>query len=309
MTAGVHTPASVGSRVPQIRFVLWVVLVLNWAVAFFKIMVGVSTRCMSMTADGVHSFSDGASNIVGLVGMSIAANPADRDHPYGHRKFETIAALVISFSLFFAASTVMREGVHHLFDAARPDAGPMSFAVILLTLGINAFTAWWERKKALKLKSDLLAADAWHTLSDVFVTLSVFVALWAIGAGILWLDKVISLGIGVFIAWIAVGILRRSLDVLSDHVVLEESVVHAVVMAIPGVSDCHEIRSRGRADDIQIDLHVLVNPKMSVEESHTLANLIERNLRQKVGGVTDVLVHIEPLHHDHRELEGPHHEV
>lgn len=305
ITGASRSTISVEPRFRKIRFVLWVVLALNWAVAALKIVVGVYTHCMAMVTDGIHSFSDGASNIVGLVGMSIAANPADEDHPYGHSKFETIAALIIAFSLFFAAATVVEEGARRLFDDSSPEVNAISFAVMLVTLAVNAFTAWWERKKAMALKSDLLSADAWHTFSDLFVSLSVLVALVAIKAGAFWLDEAVSLGIGAFIAWIAVQILRRSLDVLSDHVALDKKAVRDVVMGIQGVSDCHEIRSRGRQDDVRIDLHVLVDPEMSVEESHKLANLIELSLRQFMAGVTDVLVHIEPMHHDHRELENP----
>ncbi len=291
------------TRIRRLRQVLWVVLALNWFVALLKVLLGMWTRCMVIVADGIHSFSDGASNIVGLVGTSIASHPADRDHPYGHRKFETIAALVISFSLFFVAFSIIRESVLHFFGDDRPEVNFLSVSVMTVTLGVNAFTAWWERQKSRELESDLLAADAWHTFSDIFVTLSVFVALAGIHLGVLWLDKVISVAIGIFIGGIAIGILRRSLDVLSDKAVVDEAFVRKLVMAVSGVSDCHEIRSRGRPDDIRIDLHVLVPPRMTVEESHKLANLIEKDLRHGIPGLSDVLVHIEPLHHDHHELE------
>lgn len=267
-----------------------------------KIGWGFFTRSMVVVADGIHSLSDGASNIVGLVGMSIASHPADPRHPYGHRKYETIASLVISFTLFFVTISILKGSIRQLFRPVDTEVNAVSFGVMGITLGVNGFTAWWERRKGAELRSDLLIADSWHTFSDVFVTASVLAALLGIGMGLRFLDSAVAIGIAVFIAFIATRILRSSIEVLSDHAALDEKAVRAVVMGIGGVRGCHEIRSRGRQDDIRVDLHILVDPRMSVEESHRIANLIERDIRGRVLGVSGVLVHIEPSHHDHKEL-------
>ena len=261
---------------------------------------------MVIIVDGIHSLSDGASNIVGLVGISIASHPANKKHPYGHRKYETIASLIISFSLFFTSISIVRECVRQFMSPVRAEATALSFVVMGVTLAVNFGVAIWERREGRKAQSDLLIADSWHTFSDIFVTLSVFAALIGIHMGWKRADTFVSLGIAVFIAWIALQILVRSSQVLSDKAVLEEADVKKIAMKTPGVLDCHEIRSRGRLDDASVDLHVLVDPKMSVEQSHQLANVIERDIRQAFRGVTEVLVHIEPLHHDHTELEAPH---
>ena len=287
-------------RARSIKAVLWVVLLLNWSVAAMKIVLGLWTSCTVIVADGIHSLSDGASNIIGLVGISIASHPADRGHPYGHRKFETLASLVISFALFFAAASILKECVNQFFRPVQAEVSAYSFGVMGITLVVNAFTAMYERRRGKQLKSDLLTADAWHTFSDVFVTLSVFAALIGIWLGWRRLDTFISVGIAFFIGSIALRILMRSMDVLADRAVIEEDAIRRIVMGIAGVEDCHEIRSRGREDDMRIDLHILVAPQMSVEKSHGVSNVIEKELRARF----DVLVHIEPLHHDHTELEG-----
>jgi len=291
-------------RATQIRRVLWHVLILNWAVAAAKISLGLWTHSMVIIADGIHSLSDGASNIVGLIGMSIAANPADKSHPYGHRKFETIAAFIISFSLFFASISILEECMRQFFKPVRAEVNALSFVVMGLTLVVNGGVAWWEKRKSRELKSDLLAADAFHTFSDVFVTLSVLLALAGLHFGLKRLDTIVALGIALFIAWIAVRILINSSHVLADHSMIDASQIHSIVMKIDGVEDCHEIRSRGRPDDTLVDLHILVDPKMSVAESHQLANIIERDIRLVFEGVTEVLIHIEPTDHDHTELEN-----
>ena len=304
MESGSHPQLADDKRTHNIKQVLWVVLALNGFVATLKIILGLWTRCMVIVVDGVHSLSDAASNIIGLVGVSMASHPADKSHPYGHRKFETIASFIISFSLFFAAITIAKQCLFKLFNPTQPEVNILSFSVMGLTLGVNGFTAFWEKKRGRELKSDLLIADSWHTFSDIFVTCSVLIALVGIRIGVPIFDSIISLGIAVFIGWIAVKILIRSSDVLSDRAMVDDQWVKDLVMRTNGVLDCHEIRSRGRPDDIRIDLHILVNSQMSVERSHQLANFIERDLRHNIKDVTDVLVHIEPSHHDHKELEA-----
>lgn len=290
-------------RSRQILRVLLIEFALNILVAAVKIAFGLATRCMVIVADGIHSLSDGASNIIGFVAMSIAAHPADKTHPYGHRKYETIASFIVAFALFFAAITIIRDGMERFIRPTLPEVNAASFAVMGGTLVVNAFIAWWERRRGRELESDLLIADSWHTFSDVFVTLSVFAALLAIELGVQRFDSAVSIGIGLFIGWIALRILMRSSDVLSDRAVLDEERVKELVLQVEGVRDCHEIRSRGRPDEILVDLHILVDPRMTVEDSHRLANLIERNIRRAMPKVRDVLVHVEPLHHDHHELE------
>jgi cation diffusion facilitator family transporter len=294
-----HPPASGITRADSIKKVLLIELSLNLLIATAKIVLGLTTRCMSILSDGIHSLSDGASNVIGLVGISIAAHPADEDHPYGHRKFETMASLAVSFALFFVAISILKESIVHFFNPEIPQVTALSFVVMGITLVVNIIVSLWERAQGKKLKSELLIADSWHTMTDVFVTLSIFVALIGITLGFNQLDSIVSFGIALFIIRIAFKILVSSSDVLSDKVMIPHEHIKKIVMGLPGVSDCHQIRSRGRQDDIRIDLHILVDPGMSVEKSHGIANLTEKALSEKFAGVTDVLVHIEPLHHDH----------
>jgi len=185
-----HSESNYQERSRQVKKVLWIELVLNLLIAIGKIVLGLWTRCTVIFADGVHSISDGASNIVGLVAMSIASHPADKTHPYGHRKFETIASLIISISLFIAAIIIVKESIANLINPVTPDVNVFSFAIMALTLVFNVGIALWERKRGRELKSDLLIADSWHTFSDIFVTISVLVALIGIKMGYHRLDAI-----------------------------------------------------------------------------------------------------------------------
>ena len=290
-------------RSEKIAFVLWVTLGLNWAVALAKVLFGLVTHCMVILADGLHSFSDGASNIVGLVAIRISGHPADHDHPYGHQKFETLASVAIGFFLFIVSFGILRESIIGLIHPKTPEVNAFSFALIGITLFVNIFVVWYERKKGKALSSDLLLSDSWHTLSDIFVTLSVFVALVGIRLNVPRLDAVFSLIIAGIIVVTAINILKRCSDVLVDRAVLNPDEIVAIAKRVEGVRDCHEVRTRGRADNIYVDLHVLVDNEMTVLNSHHLATLIENNIRKEIPAVHDVVVHIEPVSHGHEELD------
>jgi cation diffusion facilitator family transporter len=299
----VRDPVTIRSdRARQIATVLWVTLALNWTVALLKVVFGAATHCMAITADGIHSFTDGASNVIGLIAIRIAGHPADRDHPYGHQKFETLASAILAFFLGAVGFGIIREAVAGLFAARAPEVTPASFALMALTFGVNLFVVGYERKRGRELKSDLLVSDSWHTLTDVFVTAGVVVALIAIALGMPQWDSIFSIVIAVVIVGTAFMILKHSSDVLVDRAVVEAGQIERIVRGVEGVRDCHEIRTRGRHDSIYVDLHVLVDDRMTVEASHRLANIIERDVRSGIPGVCDVVVHIEPVSHGHEEV-------
>ncbi|HTL69699.1 MAG TPA: cation diffusion facilitator family transporter [Candidatus Eisenbacteria bacterium] len=290
-------------RAREISFVLWVVLGLNWAVALCKLLIGHWTNSTTIFADGLHSFSDGTSNIIGLVGISIARHPADLDHPYGHEKYETLAATVIGFLLLFVSGRIYWEALQSFLGARPPvQITALSFAVMGATLAVNLFVVWYERRRAVALNSELLKADSWHTLTDVWVTLSVLAALVGIRLGIPYVDSLFAMGIATVIVFTALGLLKVSSDILCDKAPLEPVCIERIVRRVEGVRDCHEIRTRGKPDAVYVDLHVLVDNEMTVSASHRLANLIERDIRRELSVVHDVVVHIEPVSHGHDEI-------
>ena len=290
------TPEERSRRVAR---VLWVTLALNWSVSLAKILFDFMTQCMVIVADGVHSFSDGASNIVGLVAIKISSNPADEDHPYGHEKYETLASIGIAFFLFLVSFEIARKAISSFFHSTTPEVNAASFILMGVTLLVNLFVVWYERKKGRELNSEFLISDSCHTLSDLFVTLAVIVALVGIQFHIPHLDSIFSLGISGMVLFVAFGILKDGSDILADKAVLNTQEIESIVRLVPGVMDCHEIRTRGKTHKIYVDLHVLVSPEMSVRDSHHLANQVEYEIKKRIQGVQDVIVHIEPVTHEH----------
>lgn len=284
-----------GERFQQIRRVLFYVLVLNWGVAAAKLFYGWMIRSASMKADGFHSLSDGASNLIGLIGIWIASRPIDQSHPYGHKKFETLTSVIISGLLFLVCFNVVREGVLRFLHPVLPEVNVKSFLVMGVTLAINIGVMIYENRRGRALGSDILISDALHTRSDILTSSSVIITLIGIQLGYPVLDPVASLIIAFFIGHAAVDILKESSRVLSDGVAIRTEEIEKVVLAIKGVKECHKVRSRGRPDDIHIDLHVLVDPDMHVHRAHHLSYAIENKIKRDFRGVTDVVVHMEPL--------------
>ena len=285
----------ISSHYKKIRFVLIAILALNWGVALAKIFYGLLSRSSSITADGFHSLSDGASNIIGLIGISIAAQPKDPDHPYGHKKYETLSSLGIAALLFFVCFNLLREGIKRLYIPVMPEINILSFVVMIVTLAVNVFVMKYEYKKGKELKSDILVSDSMHTRADIFTSISVLAALVAIKMGYSILDPIVTIMIACFIAYSAFEITRECSRVLCDTVVITDvKEIERIVIKIKGVNACHKIRTRGREDDICVDLHVQVNPKMPIEEAHKISYAIEDALKNSIKGVTDVVVHMEP---------------
>ena len=289
-------------RYREIRCVLIYTLLLNWGVAVAKLIYGGLTRSASMTADGFHSFSDGSSNIIGLFGIWIASRPMDESHPYGHKKFETLTSIGISGLLFLVCFNVVREGILRFLHPIIPEVSVGSFIVMGATLAVNLFVMIYETRMGKALKSDLLISDALHTRADILTSSSVIVTLVGVKLGYSILDPIASLVISVFIGYAAVDILRESTRVLSDGVAIQIEEIKRLVLSIKGVKECHQIRSRGRPDDIHIDLHVLVDPAMDVHRAHHLSYAIENKIKRNFRGVTDVMVHMEPM--EEEQIKG-----
>jgi len=278
----------------QIRRILILILVFNWLVAFTKIIYGLITRCASMTADGVHSFGDGASNVMGLLGIWMASKPKDEDHPYGHKKFETIATLGIAVILFLASFNILRDAFLRILNPVVPDVTTLSFVVMFVTMFINIVVMRYETRKGKELSSDILICDALHTRSDIFASIAVIATLVSIKMGFAILDTIIAGFIAILIARSGIDILKNSFNVLCDGSVLRKSKIADVVNNIKGIKSIHKIRTRGRVDDVHVDLHIIIDASMHVDDAHKISHKVESELRHKIPGITDVSVHMEP---------------
>ena len=281
-------------RLDRIRVVLWQILALNFAVAIAKLIYGWRSGAIAIGADGIHSLLDGSSNILGLVGISIARRPPDANHPYGHRKFETFAALGIAAMLFFGCQQIATSAIERLQHPRLPNVTAAGFVILIGTIIVNIFVVLYERREGERLESELLQSDAAHTGSDVFASLIVLASFTAATFGIGWADVLAATVIVALILRAGISILRRTLSTLSDERRIAPEEIEATALEETGVREAHNIRSRGPSDDIHVDLHILVDPRLPIADAHDIGHRVERRLRDRWLGLTDVVVHVEP---------------
>jgi cation diffusion facilitator family transporter len=285
---------STASNRQQVNRVLWQVLGLNLLVAAAKIVAGLAAGSISMLADGFHSAMDASSNVIGLVGSTIAGRPPDGDHPYGHQKYETFATLAIGILLLLTSWNVLKNVVARLIQGSSPEITALSFGVMIATITINLLVTTYEKRRGHQLNSSLLLADADHTKSDIFVSISVLASLIAIKLGWFWIDTAAALVIVAVIGHTGWQIVRRASEVLADSATIDATLVEKVTLSIEGVHSCHKIRSRGSDEAMHLDLHIQVDGNMPLAEAHRLGHLAQDRLQKELG-VEDIMVHVEPV--------------
>jgi cation diffusion facilitator family transporter len=277
-----------------VRRVLLTTLALNVAVSAGKIVVGKLSGSLAMVADGFHSLVDGINNVAGLVMIGFAYAPPDAGHPYGHRKFETAASVVLGLGLLGVAYHVVQSAFQGVAAAAPPAVGALNWAVMLGTLGVNFAVARYEAREGRRLGSAFLQADAAHTRSDIYVTLGVLASFAAGRAGLRWADPVAAGLIAVFIATMAVRILVGSFNTLTDRAVFSAGALAPLVLQVPGVRSCGEIRTRGGPGAVYVDLVVHVDGGITLSSAHAVADRVEAALMSAHPEILDVVVHVEP---------------
>lgn len=279
-----------------IRRVLWITMGLNLVATAAKLIVGYLTGSLSLIADGFDSVFDSASNVIGLVGIYVAARPADKDHPYGHRKAETMAALIIAGLLFLTTWELIKSAVERLRNPSliQAEVNVWSFGALLVSILVHMTVVWYELRAGRRLQSDFLVADALHTRADIFLSISVIGGLTAVRLGYPIADPILALVIALFIAKIGIDIIRESSPTLMDEAVMIPGKVEQIALSVPGVVSCHRVRSRGHEGAVYADLHIRVDPHMSTEQAHAVAHEVQYRIRERRPDVQDVTIHVEP---------------
>ena len=229
-----------------VRKVLIVILVLNIAVALAKVGYGWYSNSLSMLTDGFHSFFDGASNVVGIIGITLAARPADKEHHYGHWKIETFSSIIIAVLLFLVCLEIVQSAVSRFFNPSPPEITTISFLVMGITILINIGVSWYEYRKGRAIDSKILVADSMHTRSDIYASIAVIIGFIAINAGYVFVDPVIALAIALLIAKTGIDIIKESSEVLLDKSTINREKIANIVNSVPGVIQSHKIRSHGK---------------------------------------------------------------
>ncbi len=282
-----------GSLVMNVKRVLLIEGCVNLFICCVKLFVGISANSAAVIADAVHSFTDVVNNIMAWMATNIANSPADKDHQYGHQKFEQLAVFGLASLLSIVAFEMLINAYNRFGQAVEQNY--LGLIVLTGTLVVNILLTIWQRYWAKKLASDLLEADASHTLSDVLTTIVVIVG-WQLAAhGYYWLDTVFAILVSLLIFYLAFKLFQRAIPILVDYSDVDPSAVSAEINRLDSVDSVVRVRSRKVPNGRVADLIVTVDPQLTTADSHLIADEIERVLAKKFN-IQDVLVHIEPRH-------------
>jgi cation diffusion facilitator family transporter len=279
----------------EVQRVLIITLLLNLFVMVLKTVVGYTTGSLSLLADALHSVTDSTNNILGLVATKFSSPHPDREHPYGHHKFEAVGALGIAAFLGIACFEILQSAIERILKGASPvKISTSELWLLLIVLGVNIFVAFYERNVGRRVGSPILIADSTHTMSDVWVTISVLGGL----IGILWLDFqwldiVLAFPVALLVFWSGWSVLKENLPWLVDQMAIAPEAIHAIAVSVPGVINCHDIASRGvLGRQVFIEMHLIVNAP-DVESAHRITEEVESQLEQRFSPVR-IVTHVEP---------------
>ncbi len=263
----------------------------NFIVLLAKLTVGLSTGSLAVLGDAVHSLTDLSNNVVAWVVIKLSGQPPDREHPYGHRKFETLVVFGLATLLTVLAVELALHAIRSEPEPPLRDA--WTLGLMLGVLGVNVTVATWQRYWARRLESDILLADANHTFADVLTTI-VVIGGWQLSAmGYPWLDSACALGVSGLVLYLAYGLFRRAFPVLVDRFVVAPEELAETVMRVPGVRGVRRVRSRSLGKTLTVDMVITVDPQLSTSEAHSIADAVERRLEEH-HQVGDTSIHIEP---------------
>jgi cation diffusion facilitator family transporter len=290
--------------------ITWIGLWVNLLLGLIKTLAGWSLGSKALIADGMHSLLDLLSDIAVLLGLSMARRPEDENHHFGHHKFVSFAkffigGILIVFSISLVVSSLLdfRSGV-----GVAPVAGSAA-CVAIVSILVKEALFWWTRAVAKRLHSDLLMANAWHHRMDSISSVGVAVALlgvWLGGADWAFLDGAVTLVLGCYLVFEAAKIFLRAcsdlLDAAPEREVIEDLREH--ILPTPGALAYHDFRVRRVGDVYEIDLHLQVDPRITVEKGHRIAREVKLRLREQHPEVSKVLVHVEPANAEHLLKRG-----
>ena len=300
-----HHPNPLDARYREVRKVTLIGSVVDLLLGIIKVVIGYLSHSQALVADGIHSFSDLFTDFLVLFAAKHSHREADEEHPYGHGRIETVATVALGVALLTVAAGISYDAVRRLLE---PDLllhpGLLALLAALVSVFAKEVIYQYTARVARRLRSNMLHANAWHSRSDAISSIVVVIGVGGTMAGLRWLDAAAAIVVALMIAKIAWDLLWKSLQELIDTALEAEQVeaISASIRDVPGVRSLHMLRTRRSGSDALVDVHILVDPKLSVSEGHQIGETVRSRLLAGNDEVTDVTVHIDP---EDDELASP----
>lgn len=271
--------------------------VLDLVLGILKIIIGISANSIALISDGVHSLSDLVTDGFVLIVSRFSHADPDRDHPYGHRRFETLGTIILGIVLFAVAGIICFDSIRRIvLEDPLPVPGWPGLIVAGFSIASKEWIFRYTRQVSEEINSSLLLANAWHSRTDAMSSVAVLIGIGGAMAGFPVMDQLAAVIVALMIAWIAWKLVFPSLGELVDTALPTDKVraIREHALAMEGVLGTHEIRTRLHGGRSFVDLHIQVDERISVSEGHFLADRLTLSLKETMPDITDVVVHVDP---------------
>jgi cation diffusion facilitator family transporter len=262
-----------------------------------KIGFGILGQSAALIADGIHSLSDLLSDLLVIIAVKLGSREADREHPYGHRRFETIATVILGASLIAIGGAIAWSVMERMANPEHlPVPNVLSLAIAAVSILVNEWLYHYTKRIAKTTRSKLLLANAWHQRSDAISSLVVLFGIGAVMLGYPLADAVAAIVVALMVAKIGLNLVLDSIKELVDTSLPPKLVaeIKTAIHAIDGVEGIHLLRTRQMGEDALIDAHIIVDPRITVSEGHMISDIVRDDLIRRFDDVMDVLVHVDP---------------
>ncbi len=284
-------------RYQEVRKVTLIGSALDFSLGTAKIVIGWMANSQALVADGVHSLSDLLTDFMVLYAAKHSHKEADNEHPYGHGRIETLTTASLGLVLVAIAFGIGYHSIQRLDDnEAVMEFSVLAFSIALISVLTKEWIYRYTVSAARRLRSDMLMANAWHSRSDAFSSMVVLVGIVGVALGHAYLDAIAAVIVAAMIAKIGIDLLRSSTQELIDSALEPEKValLRQQIVAVNGVRSIHMLRTRKSAGNILVDVHIQVDPRLSVSEGHRIGDVVRQSLLNQEDGITDVTIHIDP---------------
>jgi cation diffusion facilitator family transporter len=287
-----HGPVGLGQRRRALIGTLAVAIAVHAVLAVALLVAAWLTSSVGITASALHVVVGTAAHAVALGGTWLATRPPDARHPYGYERYEAVASLLIGVLLLAAVGVIAATAVPRLLRPETLAASTVGLAVMASSAAANAVLAMFLGRRAARHHSRVLRAEAVHAFADFATALAVAAGVGLSAAGLLVVDPLVALAVGVVVAWRGVRIAWGAAEMLADAAPLDLESIRSLAMTVPGVRDVHAVRSRGETGRVLVDLHIHVSPELTVREAHVIAGRVAEIIEAEAAEVAEVLVHV-----------------
>lgn len=275
----------------------WITVIVNIILAAFKVIAGIIGNSSAMIADGVHTLSDVLTTFVVLIGLKISNKDADEGHPYGHEKYESVFAKMLSILLLLTGVFIGYEAIKILISGESRTPKSIALIAAFLSIVIKEGMYWYTIKIARKIKSISMEADAWHHRSDAFSSIGTFAGVLGAQLGFSALDPIAGIIVSIFVVKVGVDLYIKSVKELVDESASGEVIetIMGNTMAVDGVRGIKNLKTRIFGNRIYVDIEILVDSNISVKSGHDIAEKVHDKLEEQISDIKHCMVHIEPF--------------